>query len=174
MLTLLGPHSSRRHCDGISRRDFVRIGAMGLGGLTLPQLLALESTKAADGTPTRSVSEGSGKRHKSLIMVFLCGGPPHQDMYDIKVDAPAEVRGEFDPIPTAVPGIEVCELLPNMARIMDKLVPVRTVVGCRDDHAGYQCFTGHLSQNEPAGGWPHFGSAASRLQGPVLPGVPPF
>ena len=91
-------------------------------------------------------------------MIYLCGGPPHQDMYEIKVDAPAEVRGEFDPIPTAVPGIEICELLPNMARIMDKLVPIRTVVGCKDDHAGYQCFTGHLSQNAPAGGWPHIGS----------------
>ena len=107
-------------------------------------------------------------------MVFLCGGPPHQDMYDIKLDAPVEVRGEFDPIATNVPGIEICELLPRLAKIMDKLVPIRTVVGCRDDHAGYQCFTGHLSQNEPAGGWPHLGSVVSRLQGPTAPGVPPF
>ena len=103
-------------------------------------------------------------------MIYLCGGPPHQDMYDIKVDAPAEVRGEFDPIPTAVPGIEICELLPKLAGIMDKLVPIRTIVGCQDDHAGYQCFTGHLSQNAPAGGWPHIGSSSSRLQGPVLAG----
>jgi hypothetical protein len=174
MLTLLGPNTPRRHCDGYSRRDMLRIGALGLGGLTLPQLLSLEDSQAAEATPTRRASEGTKKRHKSLIMVFLCGGPPHQDMYEIKTDAPAEIRGEFAPIPTAVPGIEICELLPNMARIMDRLVPIRTVVGCRDDHAGYQCFTGHLSQNAPAGGWPHIGSAASRLQGPVLPGVPPF
>src|SRR5205807_433491 len=86
----------------------------------------------------------------------------------------AEVRGEFDPIPTAVSGIEICELLPNLARIMDKLVPIRTVVGCRDDHAGYQCFTGHLSQNAPAGGWPHIGSSSSRLQRQVLPVVRVF
>src|SRR5262245_4111147 len=104
MLTLLGPRSSRRHCDGLSRRDFVRIGALGLGGLTLPQLLALENAQAADNTPAVRGAR-SGKRHKSLIMIFLCGGPPHQDMYDLKVDAPSEVRGEFDPIPTAVPGI---------------------------------------------------------------------
>ena len=174
MLTLLGPQSARRHCDGMSRRDFVRIGGLGLGGLSLAQLLALENAKGADSTQPRRASDGAGKRHKSLIMVFLCGGPPHQDMYDLKADAPSEIRGEFRPIETAVPGIEVCELLPNIARIMDKLVPIRTVVGCRDDHAGYQCFTGHLSQNAPAGGWPHIGSSSSRLQGPVLPGVPPF
>ncbi len=101
MLTLLGPTPARRHCDGLSRRSFVRIGAMGLGGLSLAQLLALESAAA------ESSGAAPKKRHKSLIMVFLCGGPPHQDMYDIKVDAPAEIRGEFDPIPTAVPGIEV-------------------------------------------------------------------
>src|SRR3954467_10173958 len=155
MLTLLGPKSNRRHCDGVSRRDFVRIGALGLGGLSLPQLLALESAHSADAPLARSATEGSTaqrKRQRSLIMIYCCGGPPHQDMYDIKVDAPAEVRGEFNPIPTAVPGIEICELLPNMARIMDKLVPIRSVVGCRDDHASYQCCTGHLAVNAPAGG----------------------
>jgi hypothetical protein len=57
---------------------------------------------------------------------------------------------------------------------MDKLAAIRTVVGCKDDHAGYQCFTGHLSQNAPAGGWPHIGSSSSRLQGPVIAGIPPF
>ncbi|HUE71649.1 MAG TPA: DUF1501 domain-containing protein [Pirellulaceae bacterium] len=163
MLTLLGPRDTgRRHCDGLSRRSFLQIGGLGLGGLSLANLLALEA-RAEQRKP-----------HKSVIMIYMCGGPPHQDMYDIKVDAPTEVRGEFDPIKTAVPGIEICQLLPNLARNMDKLVPIRTVVGCRDDHAGYQCFTGHLSQNEPAGGWPHLGSAASRLQGPTEPGVPPF
>src|SRR6478735_199506 len=120
MLTLLGPRSPRRHCDGLSRRDFVRIGGLGLGGLSLAQLLALESATASDnvkpGTLARRASEGPNKKHKSLIMIFLCGGPPHQDMYDLKVDAPSEVRGEFNPIPTSVPGIEICELLPNLAR----------------------------------------------------------
>src|SRR5687767_832322 len=109
MLTLLGPSTPRRHCDGYSRRDMLRIGALGLGGLTLPQLLALEDAQAADATQTRRASEGrSAKPHKSLIMIYLCGGPPHQDMYEIKTDAPAEVRGPFAPIPTAVPGIEIC------------------------------------------------------------------
>jgi len=164
MLTIFGRKApTQKFCDGMSRRSFLQIGALGMGGLTLSQLLQLEAQGAAKPA-----------RQKSVIMVFLCGGPPHQDMYDIKIDAPTEVRGEFDPIPTSVPGIEICQLLPNLAKSMDKLVPIRTIVGCRDDHAGYQCFTGHLSQNEPAGGWPHFGAAVSRLQGPVAPGVPPF
>ena len=164
MLTIHGPASRKRLCNGVTRRDALRIGALAMGGaasLTLPQLLAAEGR--------------SGRRsHKSVIMIYLCGGPPHQDMYDLKIDAPIEVRGEFDPIATNVPGIEICELLPKLAKIMDKLVPIRSVVGCRDDHAGYQCFTGHLSQNEPAGGWPHLGSVVSRLPGPTTPGVPPF
>jgi len=140
----------------------LRIGALGLGGLTLPQLLALESQGATSG------------RKKSVIMLYLCGGPPHQDMFDIKIDAPPEIRGEFAPIKTNVPGVEIGELLPKMAAMMDKLVAIRTIVGCKDDHAGYQCYTGKLSNGEPAGGWPHFGSAVSKLQGPSSPGVPPF
>ena len=163
MLTLLGPRArTNAYCDGVSRRDFLKIGGLAMGGLSLPQLLA------------REASAGVKNSRKSVIMIYLCGGPPHQDMYDLKPDAPSEIRGEFQPIKTAVPGIEVCELLPNLARIMDKLIPIRTMIGCKDDHAGYQCYTGHLNQGEPAGGWPHLGSAVSRLQGPVLPGVPPF
>lgn len=163
MLTIFN-RKNRRHrfCDGVTRRSFLQIGGLAVGGLTLPQLLAAEAQ--AKG----------GKSHKSVIMIFLCGGPPHQDMYDIKVDAPAEIRGPFDPIKTSVPGIEICELLPKLAGIMDKLVPIRTIVGCRDDHAGYQCYTGHLSQNEPAGGWPHIGAAASKFLGPVHSGIPPY
>jgi hypothetical protein len=151
----------RRHCNGVSRRSFVQIGALGMGGLALPQILAAE--------------EASKKRSfKSVIMIYMCGGPPHQDMYDLKMDAPAEVRGEFAPIATNVPGIEVCELMPNLAKIMDKCVPVRTIIGANGEHWGYQCFTGHEQRQEPAGGWPHFGSAVSRAQGPTAEGIPPF
>jgi hypothetical protein len=162
MLKIYNSSGRSRFCDGVSRRGFLQIGALGGLGLTLPQLLASEA------------QAGSRASHKSVIMIFMCGGPPHQDMYDLKMDAPAEIRGEFAPIPTNVPGIEFCELLPNLAKIADKLIPIRTVVGCRDDHAGYQCYTGHLSQGEPAGGWPHLGAAVSKLQGPTQPGVPPF
>src|SRR5438094_8346783 len=86
MLTIYGKES--RFCDGISRRNFLRIGALGLGGLTLPQPLQAEA------------SSGIRSSHKAVIMIYLPGGPPHQDMFDLKMDAPLEIRGEFTPIPT--------------------------------------------------------------------------
>src|SRR5262245_54232474 len=87
-------------CDGIPRRDFLRIGALGLGGLALTDLLAAE---------TRAGITGS---HKAVIMIYLVGGPPHQDMWDLKPDAPLEVAGPMRPTHTNVPGIEICDLLP--------------------------------------------------------------
>jgi hypothetical protein len=107
-------------------------------------------------------------------MVYLPGGPPHQDMYDLKMDAPSEIRGEFRPIKTAVPGIEICELLPNIARNMDKLVPIRSIVGAKDRHDSFQCLTGRLNENLPAGGWPEAGAVISKLQGAAREGTPPF
>jgi len=95
MLTIYGP--KQRFCDGVSRRNFLKIGALGLGGLTLPQLLQAEA------------QSGVGRSHKAVIMIFLPGGPSHQDMFDLKMDAPAEIRGEFKPISTSVPGIQICE-----------------------------------------------------------------
>jgi hypothetical protein len=163
MLNFLGlKNRTQRFCDGMSRRAFLRVGALGLGGLTLPDLLRLEA------------QAGVGRSHKAVIMIYLCGGPPHQDTYDLKMDAPSEIRGEFAPIPTNVPGIEICELLPNLAKNMDKLVPIRSIVGALDNHASYQCMTGHVMRNEPAGGWPHFGSVVSKFAGPTREGVPPF
>ena len=163
MLSILGSRDSRqRLCNGVTRRDVLRIGGLALGGLSLPQLLQLESQAA---TPRRS--------SKAVIMIYLCGGPPHQDMYDIKTEAPIEIRGPFNEIPTNVPGIRICEHLPRMAQVMDKLVPIRSMVGARDAHYSYQCMTGHHEQNVPAGGWPHFGSVVSQFQGPVHPGTPP-
>jgi hypothetical protein len=149
-------------CDRVPRRSFLQIGGLGLAGLSLPELLASDARS------------GRARSHKSLIMIYLCGGPPHQDMYDIKVDAPGEIRGPFRAIPTAVPGIEICEHLPRLAKIMDKLVPIRSLVGARDAHYSYQCMTGYHEGGAPAGGWPSIGSAASYFQGPVLPGIPPF
>ncbi len=160
MLTIYG--RSGKFCDGISRRNFLRIGALGLGGLTLPQLLRVEA------------AAGMRRSHKAIIMIYLPGGPPHQDMFDLKVDAPSEIRGEFKPIPTNVPGIQICEHLPRMAAMMDKLVPIRTIVGADGDHDDFQCFTGRSPRNQPPGGWPSFGSVVSRLQGPADPAVPPY
>src|SRR5262245_2940262 len=110
MLTILGkPNRTSRFCDGIARRDFLRIGGLGLGGLALPALLRAEAAR-----DTRS-------SHKAVIMIFMTGGPPHQDMYDLKTEAPAEIRGPFQPIASRVAGIQVCEHLPRIAGLMDKL-----------------------------------------------------
>src|SRR4029077_20895897 len=103
--------------DGVSRRDFLQVGALGIGGLTLADLLRLR----AQG------SQPAPSSHKSVIMIYLCGAPPHQDMYDLKPDAPAEYRGEFRPIQTNVPGMDLCELMPLQAKIADRLAILRNL-----------------------------------------------
>ncbi len=166
MLTILGrEHPQAAFCDGVSRRSFLRIGALSLGtlgGANLSQLLRA------------SEQSGARKMQKSVINVFLCGGPPHQDMWDLKMDAPSEIRGEFSPIKTNVPGIEVCEHFPQMAAMMDKFSIIRSIVGSDGQHASYQCFTGRPRPNSPPGGWPSMGAAVSKLQGPTVPEVPAF
>jgi hypothetical protein len=154
-----------RFCDGVARRSFLQIGSLALGGLSLPQVLAAEAA-AARGGPGRAPG------HKSVIMVFLSGGPPHQDMVDLKMDAPAEIRGEFAPISTTLPGVQICELLPRMAAMMDRFVTIRSLVGSEGRHASFQCMTGRPAANQPPGGWPSFGSVVSRLQGQVDPASP--
>ena len=150
-------------CDGLPRRSFLGIGALAMGGLSLPQLLKAEA------------ASGSSARHKSVIMIFLAGGPPHQDMFYLKPEAPAEIRGEFDPIATNVPGIEISELMPNVAASMDKFAIIRSLVGAEGRHDSFECCTGHhFSSRQPQGGWPAVGSALSRLKGPVDPSVPPY
>src|SRR5262245_22263434 len=115
MLMLFGPRLLGRSCDGVSRRDFLRIGALGFGGLTLADLLRDRAQGA--------VHSGAGP--KPVIMGYLPGGPSHIDMYDLKPDAPAEYRGEFKPIHTNVPGIDICELMPRQATIADKFSILR-------------------------------------------------
>jgi hypothetical protein len=161
MLTIHGP-AHRSFCDGISRRSFLRIGGLALGGLTLPDILRLEA------------QAGARHSYKSIIMVFLAGGPPHLDMFDLKPDAPEEVRGEFDPISTRVAGIQICELMPRLAAVMDKVAIVRSVVDTFHDHAAFHCLTGRPRNSQPAGGWPALGSVLSRVHGAVSPAVPPF
>ena len=155
MLTLYG-QPSNRFCDQVSRRGFLRIGGLGLsgmGGLALPDLLRAEASK------------GRGTTNKSVIMVYLPGGPPHQDMYDLKLDAPSEIRGEFRPISTKVPGMQICEHLPRLAGLADRLAVIRSIVGAKDRHESFQCMTGRLNERNPPGGWPEFGSVISKLQG---------
>ncbi len=96
-------------------------------------------------------------------------------MYDPKPGAPADIRGEFKPIQTRVPGIQICEHLPRLAALMDKLVLIRSITGAVDEHASHLCLTGwSLQGTQPAGGWPSFGSVVSKLLGPVKRSVPPY
>ena len=168
MLKIVGPRQNG-FCDRIDRRSFLQIGGLALGSatLSLPQLLQAEQTAATlTGRPAMT--------HKSVINIFLSGGPPHQDLVDLKPDSPSEIRGEFLPIATNVPGIEICELLPKLAKMTDKLAIIRSLVGSDGRHASFQCQTGHRFANQIAGGWPSMGSNISKLQGSVDPAVPPF
>ena len=161
MLTIFGRRRPGGFCDGVDRRDFLTIGGMVMGGLGLPSLLRAEA------------QSGIGRSHKAIINVFLPGGPPHQDMWDIKVDAPSEIRGEFRPIKTSVPGIEICELFPKIASMMDRFAPIRSMVGASGSHYAFQTMSGRHTTNEPPGGWPSMGAWISKLQGPVSPAIPP-
>ena len=151
MITVFGDYESSNFCDGIARRSFLKIGGLAMGGLGLPQLLQAEK------------NNGAGSSKKSIIMIYMPGGPPHQDMFEIKTDAPSEVRGEFRPISTNVPGVQICEHLPKIASIADKCVFIRSVVGAKDRHYSYQCMTGRHNDNSPAGGWPEIGSVIAEL-----------
>ena len=161
MLSIYG--KPQRLCSGVTRRELLTIGALGLGGLALPDLLRAEA------------QAGIRQSRKAVIMIYMCGAPPHQDMYDLKMDAPAEVRGEFRPIATNVPGIQICEHLPRLARIMDKLVPLRSVYGSPNgSHDSFICYTGRSFAQQPPGGWPSVGSTLSKLLGAKHPSIPPF
>jgi hypothetical protein len=159
MLKILGERS--RFCDGFSRREFLQVGSLTLGGLTLTDVLANDAHAAGKS------------RHKSVIMLYLPGGPAHQDTFDLKMDAPSDIRGEFKPIKTNVDGIQITEHLPKLAAMMDKFAVIRSLVGARDEHANPVCMSGYTlaEQNK---NHPSMGAAASRLFGPVDKTVPPF
>ncbi len=164
MLTLYGQKD--RYCDGISRRSFLRIGALGVGAgaLSLTDIFRLEAR-----------GNGASSPHKAVINIFLGGGPPHQDMWDIKTEAPKEIRGEFKPIATKVPGLQICEVFPKIAGMMDRFAVIRSVVGASGGHDAVQCMTGWTPRDmAPLGGRPSLGSFVARLKGPVDPSVPPF
>lgn len=169
MLTLLG--GSTRYCDGLPRRSFLKIGALSVGAtsLTLADVYRAEAAaKAKD--PSISLSG-----HKAVINIFLGGGAPHQDTFDLKPDAPAEIRGEMNPIATNVPGIQICEVFPKLAMMTDKLAIIRSLVGATGGHDAIQCTTGFRNESLAAlGGRPSIGSILARLEGPVDPSVPPF
>jgi hypothetical protein len=158
MLTLWG--RGQRFCDGLSRRDFLRVGAFG-AGLSLAGMLRMRALA------------GTGSSQKSAIMIYLGGGPSHLDMYDLKPDAPKEIRGEFKPIPTNVPGIDICEHFPLQAKMFDKLAVIRSIVS-ENEHSDSLVMTGYSQRENRTAHHPSFGSVVSKLRGDSSGDVPPF
>jgi hypothetical protein len=162
MITLLG--TAHRFCDGVSRRSFLQIGAFG-AGLTLAQMLQARARAAQTG--------GKASSQKSVIMIYLPGGPSHLDMYDLKPDAPREFRGEFKPIATNVPGIQICEHMPRQARMFDKLAVVRSIISV-EEHSDSLVMTGYPERENRITNHPSFGAVVSKLRGVGACQVPPF
>jgi hypothetical protein len=152
----------RRDCENFHRRDFLKIGAAGLFGLSLPQLLQLEAR-----------AESKNRRANAVIMVWLAGGPSHLDMWDLKPEAPAEIRGEFKTIATKVKGVEICEHLPKMAEVADKISIVRSMNHSIPAHGPATVFMTTGNKPTPALQYPSLGSLATRLL-PAERGVPPY
>ena len=166
MLNLFG--KSHRTCDGVSRRSFLQVGSLAVGGLTLPGLLRHESEAKAAGGSTR---------RKSVILFWAAGGPSHIDMYDLKPEAPREIRGEFKPIHTNVPGIEISEHLPMQAQIMDKLAILRSAYHTNAGHGmGSQwMLTGYQPTIEVGNNiYPSCGSIVAKTLGAHESGLPAY
>src|SRR5436309_8616849 len=161
MFTLWG--ARQQFCDGLTRRNFLQIGAFG-AGLTLADLLRLRAN-ADPAHPARTAN-------KSAIMVYLPGGPSHMDMYDLKPNAPAEYRGEFRPIDTNVPGVQICEHFPLQARMWDKLACIRSIVSV-DEHSDSLVMTGYSENTNRTAHHPSFGAVVSRVRNGNAD-VPPF
>src|SRR4051794_5623323 len=146
------------HFQSVPRREFLRVGALGFAGLTLADLLRSEARGQA------------GLRPKSIIYIVLNGGPSHIDMYDLKPDAPDDIRGPFKPIATRLPGVQISETMPLQAQIMDQLALLRGVRSVENDHFLSEVYTGLPLR---AGKRPAFGSVVSRL-GRERSALPPY
>jgi hypothetical protein len=158
MLTIWG--AQQKFCDGITRRGFLKIGALG-AGLTLADVLRARATPGA-----------AASSNKAAIMIYLPGGPSHMDMYDLKPNAPVEYRGEFRAINTNVPGIQICEHMPLQARMFDKLAVVRSLVAV-DEHSDSLVTSGYSEATNRTAHHPSFGAVVSRTRG-QRGDVPPF
>ncbi|MBC7851906.1 MAG: DUF1501 domain-containing protein, partial [Pirellulaceae bacterium] len=158
MLSIFG--QGTRLCDGITRREMLRVGGLAIGGLTLAEVLR---QRAASGSESQN-------RTKSVIMVWLRGGPSHIDWIDMKPDAPPEIRGEFRPTATNVPGIQLCDLMPRQAKMMDKLAIIRGIKSNDlGDHTPHYIITGSPDRGKR----PAFGAVVSYLR-PQRDGMPPY
>ena len=162
MFSIKSDKRSKRYCDGKSRRNFLQVGALGVGGLTLGGLYRAEA------------NAGLGSSEKAVINIHLAGGPSHQDTFDLKPEAAREFRGEFSPIQTNAPGMDICEHFPLLATSADKFAVVRSLTGSIADHSDYPTQTGFpRSDLQGIGGRPALGSVAARLLGSRR-GAPPF
>ena len=174
MLSLLG--RKRQACDGLTRRDLLQAGALGLfGGMTLPQLLQAESARSAAttarGNRLQQAMEAGFVRPgkaKSVILLNLFGGPPTQDMFDMKPAAPLEVRGEFKPVSTSAPGIQICEQLPRMAKWMHRSAIVRSLSREGNNHTPLPMYTGYTGAPLPGS---NQGMIATRFDPPSMGSV---
>ena len=164
MLNITGRmKNGRAFCDRLGRRKFLQIGAIGTFGLSLPELLKAENA---------GHSSASSKR--SVILIWMHGGPSQLDTFDMKPLAPAEYRGAFSPIPSNLPGLDVCELLPEHAKVMDKCTVIRSFSHGNGDHwaAAHWMLTGRLGAtgSDRVPRQPSIGAIASHLLGPTQPG----
>jgi len=180
MLHLFGPPSST--ANTLSRREMLRIGGLGMTGLTLPGLLEKSAAAATSGKSTAAKSKSFGAA-KNCIILYLSGGPPQHDMWDPKPDAPAEIRGEFETIATSLPGVRYGEHLPLSAPLAHKMAMVRSMNHLHNDHGrgSYWMFTGYpypgsvpdvntMTRQD----MPHLGSCLSKIapgNGPMFPFV---
>lgn len=163
---------TRRYCDGLSRRSFLQVGALGVAGLALPDFLR------ANSVARLSTAVTAVPRDTAVIMIWLDGGPTHMETYDPKPDAPAEYRGPLKSIKTNVPGIQINELLPRHAQVMDKLAIVRSMNHTTGDHfaGAHWMLTGYHGSTaerlDPM--YPSAGSIAAKLHGANQPGMPAY
>ncbi|OWK36514.1 DUF1501 domain-containing protein [Fimbriiglobus ruber] len=159
MLDVSLSRSSSRRCDGASRRDFLRVG--GLGALSLPALLQFEAAAQARAKDGTSLAARKGARAKSVILVYLGGGLSHHDSFDMKPEAPDEIRGKYKPLPSVVPGLQVSEKLPQMAKVMDKLTLVRSGAHNNDHHETATNWVLSGRFGTPFGDYPAIGAVAA-------------
>lgn len=181
MIQFNGPPSP--HNDVLSRREMLRVGALSLGGLGLPHLIGSRALGADAPSSAPSGLQGSFGKAKNCIILFLSGGPPQHDTFDPKPDAPAEIRGEFDTIATALPGLRFTEHLPRTATLMDRVALIRSMSHTSSGHAvgGYIMFTGYKYQGGGADAnfmsrkdMPFLGSSVAKVApgaGPMYPTV---
>jgi len=161
MLTIQGSKAGR-FCDGMSRRGFLQVGALGIGGFTLADVLRAEA------------AAGIGSSQKAIINIHLPGGPSHQDLFDLKPEAPKEYRGEFMPTNTNVPGFDICEHMPMLATMADRFAAIRSLVGSSSGHDNYQTQSGfNMRSLQTLGGRPSIGAVVAKLKGSTN-GAPPF